>query len=270
MPETKPPERYRIYIDESGDHVFYEEETLSEPKHRYLALVGVIFSMREYLAFHEALEGLKQKHFPHNPDDPVVLHRKEIINRNGPFWRLRNEDVRTAFDRDLIGFLQVTDFSAIGIVIDKLELRRRYPDPFHPYHLALGIILQNYCGYLNHINRCGDVMAESRGGREDALLRDAYKHIHEQGDMDHGAEFFKRALTSKTPKFKRKEANIAGLQLADILAYPVKQQILMENGRVKGAGATFGGQLVHAIEARLARHPHTREVEGYGKVLFPK
>lgn len=32
-----PESRYRLYLDESGDHVFHD---LESPSHRYLALVG--------------------------------------------------------------------------------------------------------------------------------------------------------------------------------------------------------------------------------------
>jgi hypothetical protein len=39
-------------------------------------------------------------------------------------------------------------------------------------------------------------------------------------------------LTSKEIKLKPKNANIAGTQLADLLAYPLKQEILVENGRI--------------------------------------
>ena len=43
--------------------------------------------------FHPALEALKQTHFPHNPDEPVVLHRSDIIDRRrSPFWVLRDQE----------------------------------------------------------------------------------------------------------------------------------------------------------------------------------
>jgi hypothetical protein len=41
----------------------------------------------------------------------------------------------------------------------------------HPYHLGLGFLLQRFAGFLNHINRVGDILGESRGGREIAFSR---------------------------------------------------------------------------------------------------
>jgi len=71
--------RYRLYIDESGDHVFHSEETMKQDSHRYLNLLGCIFKMDVYLDFHRKIEDFKQRHFPHNPDEPVILHRSEIM-----------------------------------------------------------------------------------------------------------------------------------------------------------------------------------------------
>ncbi len=113
-------------------------------------------------------------------------------------------------------------------------------------------------------------MAESRGKSEDGLLKDAYAYSYAHGDMHNKADFFRRALTSKQLKLKKKEANIAGLQLADLLAYPVKQQILQENDRVEEAAQTFGNTLAQAIEDKYDHHAHSARVGGHCRVLFPK
>ena len=263
--------RYRLYLDESGDHVFHDEEALRKPGHRYLALVGCLFAQgASYLAFHRALEDFKQKYIPHNPDEPVILHRKDIINRSGPFWRLRDEDTSKAFNDDLCSLVEKAEFVLVGVCIDKLRMKREYPNPFHPYHLALGFILERYCGLLNHMNRQGDVLAESRGGKEDRLLKNAYRHIWTHGTWYHKAEFFQRALTSKEIKLKKKSDNIAGLQLADILARAVRDDILAEFGKKVDPLAPFDSLLVSIVKTKYNRHLYNGRVRGYGKVLFPK
>jgi len=131
-------------------------------------------------------------------------------------------------------------------------------------------MLQRYCGLLNHMNRRGDVMAESRGGREDRLLKDSYERTYSRGAWMTRAGFFQRALTSGQLKLKPKSANIAGLQLADCLGHPVRQIILIENGRVNGPARPFASQLVGILEQKFNRHLYDGRVEGYGKVLFPK
>ena len=268
---TAPLQRYRLYLDESGDHVFHDEERLAEPGHRYLALVGCWFAQGEmYLTFQRALEDLKQTHFPHSPDEPVILHRKDIINCSGPFWRLRDPDKRAAFDEALCALIAASDFTICGACIDKLSLKQNYRDPFHPYHLALGYLLQRYCGWLNHLNRSGDVMAESRGGQEDGRLKNAYDHIWTHGDMYHVSDFYRRVLTSKEAKLKKKSENTAGLQLADLLARAVRDDILSEYGKPVEALGAFDARLLGVVQGKYNRQLYDGRIQGYGKILFPK
>jgi hypothetical protein len=199
----------------------------------------------------------------------VILHREDIINQRGPFWRLRDPQVREMFDAKLLDLITGTDFTIVAVVIDKKALKETYPVPAHPYHLALGFLLQRYCGLLNHTNRCGDVLAESRGGVEDRLLKDSYLRVYERGVWMTRAEFFQQALTSEQLKIKPKSANIAGLQLADLLGHPVKHMILKEKGHLKGDPSPFATRLLEVIEPKFNRHLYKDRVEGYGKVLFP-
>lgn len=262
-----PEQRFRLYLDESGDHVL---KALEKEHHRYLCLLGCWFRGDAYANFHAGLEAFKQKHIPHSPDDPVILHREDIVNCRGSFWRLRDEGARGAFDRDLVELISQTDFSLVAIVIDKAELRAKYPSPSHPYHLALGFMLQRYCGYLNHVNRHGDVMAESRGKKEDRLLSDSYEWVHTHGAWRWSASVFQQALTSRHLKIKPKSANIAGLQLSDILAHPVRSLVLSRYGRRAPTFPAFAEKVLTAVEGKFNRQLYQGTVEGYGYVLFPE
>lgn len=261
-------ERYRLYLDESGDHVF---NYLEQPSHRYFCLLGCWFRNADYLVFHDRLEALKKAHVPHHPDDPPVLHREDIINRRGHFKHLQDPVVAQAFDDAPVTLMDEAKFRVVGVVIDKLALRQKYAEvAAHPYHLALGFLLQRYCGYLNHINRFGDVLAESRGGREDQLLMDSYARVYAQGVWMTPAAQFQRALTSKQLKVKKKSTNIAGLQLADLLGHPLRQAILRGEGLLPEGLPPFAARLLPVLEPKLNRHLYDGRVEGYGKVFFPK
>jgi len=266
-PGLPPEERYRLYVDESGDHVYDE---LNEPGHRYLCLLGCWFRTGDYLPFHHDLDNLKQRHFPHNPDEPVVLHREDLVNRRGSFWRLRDPAARAGFDNDLLSVLSEAKFRVVAVVIDKLRLRESYPTPAHPYHLAMGFLLQRYCGFLSHINRVGDVMAESRGGRENRLLVDSYNRAYQRGVWMTRAEVFQRALTTHELKLKPKAANVAGLQLADLLAHPVRLAILIGKGEIRGPQSVFGERVMGIVRPKFNCHLYDGRVEGYGTVFFPK
>lgn len=254
-------------IDESGDHTY---STMNEPEKRYLGITGVIFGSEYYRdAFHQQFEDFKQKHFPHNPDEPVILHRKELIGHHGPFWRLRDADKEKAFNEDFLKLLKEKDYLVISVVIDKKAHVDRYgAAALHPYHYCLVAMLERYCGFLNFFNAQGDVMAESRGGKEDIQLKEAYQRVYESGTQFRELTFFQKTLTSKEIKIKPKSANIAGLQLADLLAHPCKNEILFEQKRIQKWDEVFGTKVCQCVIGKYNRHVFQNRVQGYGKVFL--
>lgn len=259
--------RYRLYVDESGDHTYYK---LEDPAKRYLGLTGIFIEGEYYrTAFQVEMEKLKQKHFPHSPDEPVILHRADIVNRRGPFWRLRNVEKEQAFNEDFLQFIKEQNYNIVTVVIDKKAHIEQYGEiAYHPYHYCLTALLERYCGFLNFRDAQGDVLAETRGGREDLQLKEAYRLVYKVGTQWRGSEFFQQALTSSEIKLKLKSANIAGLQLCDLLAYPSKQEILTEEGRIADPGDNFGKQICQCIGTKYNRHVYQGRIEGYGKVFL--
>lgn len=259
--------RYRLYVDESGDHTYH---ATSDPGKRYLGLLGVAIESEYYRSnFHPQLEALKQRHFPHSPDEPVLLHRKDIVNRRGPFWRLRDPDDEAAFDADLLAFLSAQSYVIIAVVIDKVAHFERYgSSAWHPYHYCLTAMLERYAGLLNFHNAEGDVMAESRGGTEDRQLSQAYLRVHAAGTFSHGLDFFQACLTTKNLKLKRKQANIAGLQVADLLAHPCRLDVLNDEGLLPTGLPPFAAQLASVIASKYNGRARQNRVSGYGKVLL--
>lgn len=268
--EMKPgPPKSRIYIDESGDPAYHPYEVFDEPEKRYLGLTGCFFDMSDYPAFQIEIERLKAKHFAEYPyrdhDEPLVLHRKAIINRRGAYSLLRDSAKEELFNHDLLALIRSTPFIIISVVIDKKAHLQRYKYPEHPYYYCLEAILERYCGYLDHVEARGDVMAESRGSTEDTALKKEYVRIYHVGTRYLPSEMAQRVLTSSQIKIKPKIANIAGLQLADLQAFPVKQEILLEEGRISDPGDVFGKRICEVVAPKFNRNPHTGQVEGYGK-----
>jgi hypothetical protein len=259
--------RYRLYIDESGDHTYYN---LEEPAKRYLGLTGIFIESEYYrTTFQPEMEKLKQNHFPHSPDEPVILHREDIINKRGPFWRLRDSEREQAFNEDFLQFTKEQDYRVITAVIDKKAHIERYGEVArHPYHYCLAVLLERYCGFLNFYDAQGDVLAESRGGTEDQQLKQAYRGIYNAGTQWRGTEFFKRGLTSAEIKLKPKVANIVGLQLSDLLAYPSKQEILIEEQRIDDPGDNFGKQICQCIQIKYNQQVYQGRIRGYGKIFL--
>jgi len=258
------PVRYRLYIDESGDHAY---NLLDRPDHRYLALLGVWFRQKEdYVCFADQLEDFKRAIFGPRPDKPVILHRSDIINKKGAFVILRNPKKEKKFNSGLLDLLHAARFTLIVIVIDKQTHLQRYVSPDHPYHYCLAAMLDRYSGYLNFKNAVGDVMAESRGKEEDLQLKVAYRRVYNAGTYMFGHEHHQRALTSKDIKIQPKWKNIAGLQLADVLAHPVKQGMLRQRGIIHTKPSAFSEELLNIARERANRNEYRGHVDGYGAV----
>jgi hypothetical protein len=112
-------------------------------------------------------------------------------------------------------------------------------------------MLERFSGWLTYKNLTGDVMAESRGKEEDLQLKQAYRRVYGSGTIYFSHVQHQRALTSKGIKIQPKKANIAGLQLADVLAYPIKQTLLLERGLISDPGDVFGKKIYGAVAAKF-------------------
>lgn len=258
------PHRYRLYLDESGDHTYKQ---LNDVASRYLGLLGVWFRQAdEYVVFADDLEKFKRDIFGARPDKPVVLHRSDIINRKGPFGILCNTAVQQRFDEGLLGVIHRAKFRMVCVVIDKQTHSEKYTSPFHPYHYCLTAMVDRYSGWLNYKSAVGDVMAEARGKEEDLQLAQAYRRVYESGTLMFSHEHHQKALTSHDIKIQAKRANVAGLQLADILAYPVKQAFLVEKGVTTDPGDVFGKRVIEAAGTKFNQNEWRGQVTGYGKV----
>jgi len=168
---TSYEERFRLYIDESGDHVF---KHLDLPAHRYLCLLCVWFKNPAYELFHRELEGFKQELFAPHPDDPVILHREDVLNCRGVFSSLRDPQRARIFDERLLAIIAAANFRLVAVVIDKKALWGQvgsFDGTLHPYHMGVGFIYDQYREYLRSIQRCGRPVAQTG-------LRDGWKNSH--------------------------------------------------------------------------------------------
>jgi hypothetical protein len=263
VPNTKVT-RYRLYIDESGDHTL---QLVDNDNHRYLGLLGLWFDTDEpYKIFAQALNELKRDIFAHHPDDPpICLHRKDLIDRKGVFRPLHNQDRNERFERGLIKVVQEANFCMTCVVIDKASHRdKTYRELVHPYHYCLTALLERYTGWLFRKGETGDVMAESRGGREDRDLRTAFETIVQNGTQYHSAQQIQTVLTSKEMKLKKKEHAIPGLELADLLVYPFKREMIYER-RAEVPPKDFSAALLDAVRPKMNCHLYSGRVAGYGK-----
>jgi hypothetical protein len=244
--------KYRLYIDEVGNP---DLENSDNPNHRFLSLTGIIVSIAHVQdRLHPDMENLKNKYFGSHPDDPVILHRKEIINRRHPFQALRDPAIEVAFNNDLLNLLRSWEYCVITVCLDKKLHTETYTTwRYDPYHYCLSILLERFTFWLNRQNSQGDVMAESRGGKEDIRLKKSFHKLWENGTEYVEPAQFQKSLTSKELKVKPKTANVAGLQLADLIAHPSRSEILDEQALLGRPLAKFSRQVISILQEKYDR-----------------
>lgn len=125
--------KYRLYIDEVGNS---DLGSSINPNHRYLSLTGIIMDL-DYVrdVFQPELEALKCKYFHSHPDDPLILHRKELVNKKPPFSCLQDPTIEENFNNELLELIANWQYTVITTVIDKLQHKEQYQvwryDPYH-------------------------------------------------------------------------------------------------------------------------------------------
>lgn len=259
--------KYRLYIDEVGNS---DLAASSNPNHRYLSLTGVVIELGYVQqVVYPAIESLKVRYFGSHPDDPVILHRKEMLNKKYPFDSLRDPSIEAAFNIELLELLHRLDYVVFSTVIDKLDHKQRYQTwRFDPYHYCLTVLVERFVLWLKERKMNGDVMAESRGGKEDLRLKDSFSRVYEKGSEFIEPAIFGKYLTSSQLKVKPKSANVSGLQFADILAYPCYRAILAHHNNEK-IPDNFGGKIVKILEDSKFYRNSRGIIHGYGQKWLP-
>jgi hypothetical protein len=199
------------------------------------------------------------------------LHRRDIIDRKpDPFTVLRQEERRKQFDGLVLKLIEDSRYRVFTVVIDKREHKERYTVwQFQPYHYCMTVMLERYVRWLDRFDVVGDVLAESRGKKENKQLAKAYRRIFERGTDHVPANLFQSRLTSAEIKLKAKAANIAGLQIADLIASPsCRDLICLRTKQIMTA--EFGRKVVEILyKKKYLRSVYDGRVPGWGTKWLP-
>lgn len=202
---------YVVYVDESGDHSLAS----IDPDYPVFVLALCIFHKRHYSEkIIPAVEKLKFNYFGH---DSVVLHENEIRKQKGDFAFLSHLPTRNEFLGRLSSIMDASNFILIACVVDKVRLSRSAGVASNPYHVALGICLEalrNFLAEKKQDQLKTHVVVECRGKREDSELELEFRRICD-GDNP-GNKHLPFDIV-----FADKKTNLAGLQLADLVARPL-------------------------------------------------
>lgn len=218
-----------LYIDETGDH------SLSKIDKTYpiFVLSGVIMD-KDYHdnELTNKLNALKLKHFG---TEDIVLHSKEMTHpqsaHNDLYMKFMDAGFRTKFYADFEKLLTSAKLSIVACVILKSKHFAKYGlEAKDPYLLSFDNLINRLIFDLNDSQK-GKIIAESRNSVLDNQLEVSYLTIRIEGTNKAQPAEIKLKLESAI-EFKQKADNIAGLQIADMVASPLARYHLGKKERV--------------------------------------
>lgn len=260
---------FRLYIDEVGNSDL--KGAADDPNIRYLALTGILTTVdRHDRAICGRMDQLKALFPAHSTAHPVVFHRREVLRREGPFSALRDPGVGARFDEGLLNLFQRAPYLTITVQIDKESHLNTYGVwHYDPYHYCMNCLVERYVLYLRRHDMVGDVVIEPRYKKADKKLKASFERTCRLGTDNIPARIFEKHLLSRDIGFFPKKANVAGLQLADLLAHPSARHMRLQRDSIP-APSDFGSKVAKIlVDRRYARNPQTLRVEGYGTKWLP-
>jgi hypothetical protein len=212
--------RYIAFIDECGDH------SLGKIDRDFpLFLLATIIVERQAYAetIIPALGQLKLRYWNH---EGVNLHSRDIRKALGPYGFLQVPAKRALFLGDVSALMGSLPYALFVSAVRKDSLSDRYGQRAkNPYDLALVFTMERVSHFLEtHQQTELPVVVEARGSNEDKELERVFYTIMSAGTFYIPADRFK-ALSCPLV-FRNKRDNIAGIQLADLCAYPCARHVL--------------------------------------------
>ncbi len=241
-----------LYLDESGDHDLIN----IDPEYPIFVLAGcVIDSEQEVEVLVSRLNKLKKEIFN---NVKIVLHFAGYTRNTPGFEQMLKKEFREQFYTGLNKIIEDTNFILIACIVDKNEHIKHYKNALDPYLLSLEVVLERFIMLLKTDKKKGIVVAESRGAQLDNQLNLAFLDLKISG-----TRFLRPSDVADNIidfRIKKKEENIAGLQLIDSVVSPIGRKYLgKKNYYIDYA----------VIKSKFRKH-QCGKYKGYGLIIMPR
>ena len=214
--------QYYIFLDECGD----QNLSSFDPSFPIFTLCGIIMSQEQLDLMTAKINALKKEFWG---DKKIILHSRDIRKCQNGFEVLFDMDVKQQFYKQINEILKAKNYVIICCSILKEPYIRQYGRLNDVYGQSLSYIMERTVFYLDSIS-VNDIylttVVESRGKKEDKDLLNYYNKVSDRGTYWVSSERIKSYF--KNFEIKRKSENLIGLQIADLVAYPITRHILDE------------------------------------------
>lgn len=218
---NKEPKKYFLFIDESGDHGLI---TL-DPSFPVFLLCGLLTSEDNYQQIKDSINVLKHRFWN---DKEVILHSRDIRKCEKEFQILFDLEIKRQFYLTINEIIQSSKYRIISSAINKAKYIKMYGRLSNDvYELALSFIIERAIFSLDEINNVEKqlvIVIEKRGKKEDRKLAEHFQRLLSRGTTYVSAQRLKEVKTKIV--FRDKKENVNGLQLADLVAYPIARYVI--------------------------------------------
>lgn len=215
--------KYCFFIDESGDHGLTKIDT----DFPVFLLCGVLIKKEDYEIVRQAINILKHSIWGNKE---VIFHSRDIRKCEKEFQKLFDLGIKKYFYEELNKIIAGSSYTIIASAIQKDRFIGKFGKlQDDVYEVALSFVIEQAIMALNGMEAEANlsIVIEKRGKREDKQLDDHFQRITGKGTGKLTAE--EVAKCNPTFTFKNKKENINGLQLADLVAYPIARYVIEPN-----------------------------------------
>ncbi|MEE1207863.1 MAG: DUF3800 domain-containing protein [Muribaculaceae bacterium] len=189
-------------------------------------LSGILVSQERLNSLNKAFTKLKEEIFGHSE---IVIHSVDIRKWRKDFMILKDDTLRIKFFSGIEKILSQHDaYVIVSCTILKEQLNKFCVrgERDDVYGLSLSYLIERSIFYIDNQITEGQVsiVVERRGKKEDSTLLNYYNGLRNRGTKWVTPERLRSRIAKFT--FKYKKDNIIGLQIADLIAYPITMHIL--------------------------------------------
>ncbi len=215
--------KYYLFLDECGD------QNLSNfnPDFPLFTLCGVIFTETDYAQISDSIIQLKKSIWGNSK---IILHSRDIRKCQRGFEVLFDMDKKKYFYESINTILNDGVYTIVCCSVLKEPYIRKYGKLSDVYAISLSFIIERTVFLLDRAPKTAKnpveihVVAERRGKKEDQGLLDYYNEL-----LVKGTYFVNKKRINnyfKSFQFKKKNEDIIGLQVSDLIAYPITRYVL--------------------------------------------
>jgi hypothetical protein len=212
---------YTLFIDECGDPNL-EKFDKTFP---LFTLCGILAPQNKIKWIENEINALKNELWG---NEDVIFHSREIRNCSKEFVNLLDTDVKNRFYTRINEILGADDvYVIVCCCILKEPFIERFNTGEDVYGLSLKYLIERA---IFHIDDATDsnaklrILVERRNPKQNQALLKYYNGLRVTGTKWITAERLTDRI--KSLSFQYKKDNIIGLQVADLIAYPISRQVL--------------------------------------------